>query len=201
MDLDKVIESRRSVREYAEKEIPFEKIILLLNAANHTPSAGNLQTFSFVVVNDKDKKNKIAEASLKQFWMNQAPIFIVICSDIQKLETYYKERGTKYADQNAGATAMLIELKAADLGLASCWVNVFDQERVSKILNITSGIVPKIIITLGYEINSKIKQIPKARLSKITSFNKYGNKIADLKNWAKEKYSDKIRKLIKKYFQ
>ena len=142
MDLDKVIESRRSVREYAKKDISFEKIILLLNAANHAPSAGNLQTFSFVVVNDKDKQNKIVEVSLKQFWMNQAPIFIVVCSDTQKLESYYKERGTKYADQNAGSVAMLLSLKATDLGLVSCWVNVFDQEKVSKILSLKHGINP-----------------------------------------------------------
>ena len=198
MNLDEAIQKRRSIRQYKDQQIPFEKLTLLLEAGRHAPSSGNLQDFKFIIVNDKDKKNKIANFSLKQFWMNEAPVFIVVCSDFQRLKTFYKEKADIYSNQNAAAAAMLLSLKAVDLGLATCWVSVFDQAQVSKILGIKGGIIPQIILTVGYQSEKNIKEKPKIKLSKITFFNEYGTKTTDVKNWIKEKYTDKIKNLVKK---
>lgn len=197
MDLDEAILKRRSIREYKDKQIPFDKLTLLLEAGRHAPNSGNLQDFRFIVVNNKDKKNKIAEVSLKQFWMNSAPVYIVICSDFQRLKTFYKDRAEKYSNQNAAAAAMLISLKAVDLGLSSCWVNIFSQEQVSKILDVKEGFVPQIILTIGYQWEKKVKKPVQIKLSKITFFNSFGTKMTDVKNWGKEKYMDKIKKIFK----
>lgn len=199
MDLDAVIKKRASVRDYLPKQVTLDKIAALLEAARTAPTSGNLQDFRFVVVNDKDKKNQIAEASLRQFWMNSAPVFIVVCSDIGRLETYYKERAKDYALQNSAAASMLISLKAVDLGLSTCWVNVFDSNAVSRVLNLRGSIIPQIIITLGYPENLKEKKkLSRIPLSRITFFNKYDTRVIDIKNWAKEKYLNKIKKLFTK---
>ena len=153
MELDEVIKKRVSIRKYLEKPVSLDKIAALLEAARTAPSSGNLQDFRFVVVNDKNAKNQLAEASLRQFWMNSAPVFIVICSDIDRLETYYKEKAKDYSLQNSAAAAMLISLKAVDLGLGTCWVNVFDDNAVSRILNIRENVKPNIILTVGYVFN------------------------------------------------
>src|SRR3989344_8194562 len=144
MNLDEVIKKRASIRKYLEKPVTLDKIALLLEAARTAPNSGNLQDFRFIIINNKKIKNSIAEASLRQFWMNSAPLFIVICSDIGRLETFYKDRAKEYSLQNSAAAATLISLKAIDLGLSTCWVNVFDQNLVSRLLKIRSNVKPQI---------------------------------------------------------
>src|SRR3989344_1770423 len=199
MNLDEVIKKRASIRKYLEKRVTLDKIALLLEAARTAPNSGNLQDFRFVVINNKVIKNQITETSLRQFWMNSAPVFIVVCSDLNKLETYYKERSKEYGLQNASAAAMLISLKAVDLGLSTCWVNVFDKNAISRILRLKDKVIPHIVLTLGYEENNQSKKkFSKIPLSKITFFNSYGTNIINVKVWAKEKYLDKIKKLFTK---
>ncbi len=196
MDLDEVIKKRVSIRKYEPKPVPLDKIAALLDAARTAPNSGNLQEFRFIIVNNKEVKNKVAEASLRQFWMNSAPIFIVICSDIGRLENFYKDRAKEYSLQNSAAAATLISLKAIDLGLSTCWVNVFDQNVVSRVLGIRSNIKPQIIMTLGYADEKPKKKFSRIPLNRITFFNSYDTRIIKLKEWAKERYLDKIKKLF-----
>ena len=128
--------------------------------------------------------------------MNSAPIFIVICSDIGRLENFYKDRAKEYSLQNSAAAATLISLKAIDLGLSTCWVNVFDQNVVSRVLGIRSNIKPQIIMTLGYADEKPKKKFSRIPLNRITFFNSYDTRIIKLKEWAKERYLDKIKKLF-----
>ena len=196
MDLDEVIKKRVSIRKYEPKPVPLDKIAALLDAARTAPNSGNLQEFRFIIVNNKEVKNKVAEASLRQFWMNSAPIFIVICSDIGRLENFYKDRAKDYSLQNSAVAATLISLKAIDLGLSTCWVNVFDQNVVSRVLGIRSNIKPQIIMTLGYADEKPKKKFSRIPLNRITFFNSYDTRIIKLKEWAKERYLDKIKKLF-----
>ncbi len=201
MDLDQAIKTRRSIRKYLDKAVEFEKLTLLLDAARYAPNSGNLQDFRFIAVNDKDKKNKIAEASLRQYWMNTATLFIVVCSDINRLKTYYKNNSEKYSIQNSAAAAILISLKSVDLGLGTCWVDVFDPKAVSRILRIDEGIQPQIILTIGYPYDKPFKEPLKVSLKRIISFNKYGDKTAEEIGWGQEKPVDKIKNIIKSLFQ
>lgn len=198
MDLDEVIKNRGSVRKYDPKPVQLDKIAALLEAARTAPNSGNLQDFRFIIVNDKKIKNSIAEASLRQFWMNSAPLFIVICSDIGRLETFYKDRAKEYSLQNSAAAATLISLKAIDLGLSTCWVNVFDQNVVARFLGIRTNVKPQIILTVGYKDEKPKKKLSRIPLNRITFFNKYDTHIISLKEWAKEKYLDKVKKLFSK---
>jgi len=204
MELDKIIQSRHSIRKYDDKQIPYEYLTLLLESARYAPSSGNLQDFRFVVIDDIDKKNKIAEASLNQYWMNSAPIFIVVCSDSNRLKTYYKNNYEKYSMQNSAVAAILISLKSVDLGLGSCWVDVFEPNKVAKILGIQDGVVPQIILTIGYPIypfTEPQKTLQKISLKRITFFNKYGDRNIDLGKWGEKKYKEIIKEFLKKIFK
>ncbi|MBI2671684.1 nitroreductase family protein [Candidatus Woesearchaeota archaeon] len=194
MELDAVIKERRSIRKYSDKMPKFEVIHNILESARSAPTSGNLQDFRFIVVHDKKTKEEIAEASLNQTWMNSAPVFIVVCSDVQRLESFYKERAKDYSLQNSAAAAMLISLKAVDLDLSTCWVNIFDQNAVSRILKLSPNIKPLIILTLGYKEENPKKPLLKIPLSRITFFNKFRNKSP---GWPIEKYLN-IKEVIKK---
>ena len=59
----------------------------------------------------------------------------------------------KYAQNASFNTAIATEhmaLMAASLGLGTCWVHLFDKDKVSKLFNLPSWIIPVTLLPLGY---------------------------------------------------
>ena len=75
------IRKRYSCRNYLEKSIEKEKLSEILEAARLAPSAKNLQDWRFVVVTDKDKKKRIADAANNQIFLEKAGAIIVACTN------------------------------------------------------------------------------------------------------------------------
>lgn len=61
------IKKRRSVRAYESKPIPKDVINTIIQAGNEAPSAMNSQPWRFVVVEDKETKNKLVRAALPKY--------------------------------------------------------------------------------------------------------------------------------------
>lgn len=58
--------TRRSVRHYSSREVPFEVIENAVQTAGFAPSGANQQPWSFIVVGDQKLKRKIREAAEKE---------------------------------------------------------------------------------------------------------------------------------------
>lgn len=56
-----IIKSRRSIRRFKPDMIPMKFVDLILEAARWAPSAGNRQSWRFIVVNESEMKRKIGE--------------------------------------------------------------------------------------------------------------------------------------------
>ena len=150
MNTVKVISERFSCRKYKNTKISDKVLNAILEAGIRAPNAGNLQAWRFVIVNDNDKKEKLTEAALDQRWMMQAPTFIIICSDLNKLKRYYPERYKLYAIQDTSVAAQNIMLMAYSLKIGSCFVGAFDEKKVKRVLRLDKGVEPYVIIPLGY---------------------------------------------------
>ena len=110
----KLIATRRSIRKYKDIPVEWTKMVDILEAGRCAPSCGNLQNWKFIVVTEPEAKHKVAEACVKQYWMEQAPVLIVICSNPDKAEKHYGVRGEKlYSVQNGAAAAMNMILAAS----------------------------------------------------------------------------------------
>lgn len=57
------MQTRRTVRDYSTREVPFELIENAIRTAATAPSGANQQPWTFVVVKDADIKRKIREAA------------------------------------------------------------------------------------------------------------------------------------------
>ncbi|MEW6063117.1 MAG: nitroreductase family protein [Nanoarchaeota archaeon] len=174
MDLDKCIKERRSVRSYLEKEVEHEKIAKLIYSARYAPSSGNLQNWRFIIVKDSKKRNEIAIACLKQHWMAEAPVHIVVCNKVEDVKRFYGSKGEFiYSIHNCAAAIENLLLTAYSLKLGTCWVGAFDENAIKKILRIPNDIKVEAIITVGYP---KDKEEPAERynLDSITFFEEWG---------------------------
>jgi len=193
MDLSKAIENRRSVREFKPSPVEWEKLANILDAGRLAPSSGNLQDWKFIVVNNKDKKQDIADACAQQFWMADAPVFVVLVSLDDRNERYYGERGKNvYTIQNCAAAAMSMLLAVEAEGLSACWVSAFDVSMIRRILTIPDTTTPQVVIPIGY--SDENPDAPnKLELQDLIFFDKYGNRFNNITE-ASEDYSVRIKR-------
>ncbi|MEM4246867.1 MAG: nitroreductase family protein [Candidatus Woesearchaeota archaeon] len=179
METLECIESRRSCRLYLDIPVEFEKIGNILNAGRVAPSAGNLQDWKFVLVTEEGLRKELAEAAMKQYWMEKAPVHIVICSSPEKEERQYGKRGKElYMIQNCANAAMSMLLAAHDQGLGACWVGAFEEGMVRKALQMPDSVKPMAIITIGYPDEEPAKT-PKFAIDNVTFVERWGNRIKD----------------------
>jgi len=156
-DLMKIIQSRRSIRRYKEKNIPDSILDSLLEAARWAPSWANTQCWQFVVVKDRTIKEKIQEAVSPRNPSSKAivnaPVLLVVCGQLQKSGYYNDQYPTKFGDwfmYDLGLATQNLCLAARDSGLGTVIVGLFDHDRVGAIINLPPEHEALVLIPLGY---------------------------------------------------
>ncbi len=169
MDVLSAIQGRRSIRKYSNKPVEEEKLLKVLEAARLSPSARNVQEWKFIVVKDPETRQRLTEAIAQPF-VGEAPIILVCCG----IETsgLMKCGQPRYTIDVSIATAYMI-LEAYELGLGTCWLGSFDENKVKNVLDIPQEDVRVVAITpLGYPSESP-SQRPRKELEEIISYDKY----------------------------
>ncbi|HUS99019.1 MAG TPA: nitroreductase family protein [Candidatus Thermoplasmatota archaeon] len=161
MEFIDVIRARTSVRQFSEKSIQDEKIIYVLECARLAPSWENKQCWRFVVVKNKETIEQIAKTSIINRWLRTAPVLIVACADPT-------ESGTKnfieYFTVDVSIALEQLILAATDLGLGTCWIAGFNEEKIKELLEVPKRIRVVALTPLGYpkekkSVNERITQV------------------------------------------
>ena len=169
MNVSEAIKTRRSVRSYQEKEVEKEKLNKVLEAARLAPSASNRQEWKFIVVKDKETKEKLAIAASDQTFIAEAPIILVACAtESQSIMLCGQPRYTV----DVSIAMSFIILQARELGLGTCWIGAFEEPSVKEILGIPNHIRVVAITPLGYPAQDPPAR-PRKKLEQIVCFNKY----------------------------
>ncbi|MAF99020.1 MAG: nitroreductase family protein [Nanoarchaeota archaeon] len=193
-DILKLIKSRRNVKDFTPQFVDWDSISKIIDAGRHAPSAGNVQNWKFVVVNDIGKKQQIAEACLQQYEITKAAAHIVILGETEKMTRYYGSRGELYTIQGCAAAAQNMMIEAQSLGLATGWVGAFDESHMQKILGVPNDVSVQVVITVGHAAKNPSKP-PKYPLETLIYFNKWRAKIRNPTKYFRE-YSLMIRKKV-----
>jgi nitroreductase len=143
------ITGRRSIRSYRSDAVTDGQIEKILLAGQLAPSAGNLQGREFIIVRDPATRHRISDAALRQRFIDEAPVCIVVCTNLPRTKQKYGKRAELYVVQDTSASVMSMMLQACDLGLGTCWVGAFDEGEVGKILGVPEGIRPVAILPIG----------------------------------------------------
>jgi nitroreductase len=167
------IKKRKSVRSYQQKEIPRDILHEIMEAARLAPSASNRQPWKFVIVQDKELKRRVMEASLLhnrvQPFITEASAIIVGCATSVS-NVMPNGIPSHYVDLSIALEH--ISLQAAELGLGTCWIGAFDQGKVQEILNIPEDITIVCLMTLGYPAGNSLQRKRKP-LEDIICYNYY----------------------------
>lgn len=135
--------ARRSIRSFADKKVSHEDIRTLLEAAMAAPSACNLQPWSFIVVDEKDRLAALYDCAEQGKYY--APLAIIICGTNSHIP--WKDDGWLF---DIGACAQNIMLECVELGLASVCIGGFDEARLSETFSIPEEVRPVCILEIGY---------------------------------------------------
>ena len=160
MEALECIKTRRSVRKFTEQPVTEEEIRQVVAAAAYAPSWKNTQIARYIVVTDKDKKDKLADDCMMDFAFNQktahgAPAMVVLTmvterSGYERDGSFSTALGTHWQSFDAGIAAQTFCLSAHALGLGTVMMGVFDPAEVAKVVAVPEGQQVAALIAVGH---------------------------------------------------
>ena len=127
------IKNRHSCKKYLDTPVDMKLLLEIAEAGKYAPSALNLQSPVFLVVNDRKTRDELSKMNASILNSTEdpfynAPAVIVVLAD----------RNNKNHVYDGSLAAENIMLAASSMGLGSCWINrarqMFDTEEGKKII-------------------------------------------------------------------
>jgi len=173
MKLNEVLEKRHCIRKFKKnKKVSFKEIGDILDSVRYAPCAGGIFTVKVIVIDQKELKDKIADACLGQTFIADAPYLLVVCSDMEQINKSYGKRAEMYARQQAGAAIENMLLKLTEIDLASCWIGAFDDNAIKRAVHAPDSAKIEAVLPIGYSMEREIPK-EKIELRKIIRFNSW----------------------------
>ena len=192
-----LMNTRRTVRDFSDREVPREIIEQCLKAAGSAPSGANRQPWYFSAITDAAIKSEIrigAEKEELEFYQKRAPqawldALAPLGTDADKpfLEVapwlivifgqkfVIDEAGVKqknyYVPESVGIATGLLIAALHNAGLATLTHTPSPMKFLNKILNRPSTEKPMLILVVGYPAsNSRVPDITRKSLDQIATF-------------------------------
>lgn len=170
-----VIFTRRDVRRFLPRQVPQRLLGRVLLAAHHAPSVGFMQPWNFIVIRDREVKEKVKRlflrenakaarvyrgrrrrlyAGLKLEGILEAPVNLCVTCDPRRFGPHVLGRHTiRRTDLYSTCCAIQnLWLAARAEGLGVGWVSILKNNGLKRILGIPNGILPVAYLCLGYPV-------------------------------------------------
>jgi FMN reductase [NAD(P)H] len=156
------IETRRTIRKYAARDVEQPLLEQLLSQAARTQTMGNLQLYSVVITRSQDMKQRLAPAHFNQPMVTEAPVVLTICADFNRTSTWARCRQAEPGYDNflsfinAATDALLYTQTLCNLmdeeGLGYCYLGttVYQPQQIIDILQLPRLVMPVATLTIGW---------------------------------------------------
>ncbi len=133
---------RRSIRRFQKKPIAEEDLTLLMKAAMAAPSGNNAQPWEFVIVQDKNTKERLSKVHPWVYMAAEAPAAVVVLGD----------KASKWWEHDCAAATQNLLLAAANLGLGTVWCGITEEQagKVRQLLNLPDKLGVLAVVPIGY---------------------------------------------------
>lgn len=138
MNVMEAVQRRRSIRQYSSTPIPPEKERKLLEAIRLSPSAGNRQPIRFIVVRDPQLIGRLARECC---WERLAPLRALTTAPMVIIGCGVPGESVLVGSLDGDIVDVIIALQTAvlaatSLGLGTCWIGAFYEDRVKALLDV-----------------------------------------------------------------
>ena len=161
-----LLKSHRSIRKFTDRPVDDELVRTIIETAQCAATSSHVQAYTVIRVVDKAVRREIAALSGPQIWVEQAPVFLVFCADLNRLESacsmHAKKMAQGFAEQFVVATvdtALLAQnamITAESLGLGGVFIGGIrnDPRKICDLLHIPEKAYPVFGMCLGYPDDS-----------------------------------------------
>lgn len=146
MEFAKLSVERYSLRKFSDKPVEAEKLDLILESGRNAPTARNYQPQRIFVLRTPSALEKADSCMGSHF---HPPVILAVAYDPAvswKRETDGKDHG----EIDAAIAAAQMMLQAADLGLGTTYVGMFEPEKLLAAFPEMAGLRPIALLALGY---------------------------------------------------
>ena len=159
MDFAKLAAERYSLRKFSDRPVEAEKLSAVLEAGRNAPTAHNLQPQRFFVLQSSEALEKVDGCTGAHF---HPPVMLLVADRLSKklaviLVAYDPEAAWKREDDgknhgeiDAAIAVTQMMLQAADLGLGTTYVGMFDPEKLHAAFPELAGLTPIALLPMGY---------------------------------------------------
>lgn len=165
---------RASCRSFGEEPIPDETLDVVLAAAAHAATGGNLQPYSIIKVLDSEVRQRLMALCGDQPFIGQAPVSLVFCIDFRRLERWAALEKAPFSArrafrhfwisfQDVVICAQTVCTAANAMGLGAVYVGTVLEclEELRDLLELPKGVFPVVMVCLGYP---RGQLVPKQKL-------------------------------------
>ena len=146
MDFAKLSAERYSLRKFSDQKVEQEKLDLILEAGRNAPTAHNNQPQRIFVLQSPEALEKADACTPMHF---HAPMTLVVAYDPEA--AWKREHdGKNHGEIDASIAIAQMMLQAADLGLGSTYVGVFEPEKLLEAFPEMAGLCPIAMLPMGY---------------------------------------------------
>lgn len=160
MEALKCIETRRSIRKFKTEKIEHETLENIVLAASYAPSWKNTQVTRYVVVEDSELKNQIADEAVLGFEYNSGTIkraaaLVVVTmihgrSGFERDGSYTTSKEDRWETFDAGIATQTFCLAAHDKGVGSVIMGIFDEAKVAEMIHLDENQKVAALVAIGY---------------------------------------------------
>ena len=138
---------RFSVRQFADKPVPKDLLIKVLEAGNVAPTAKNLQPHRIHVLTKAEDLAKLDTVSPCRYG---ASVVLVFSYNSDEEWKHSQEPGVHSGVEDVSIVATHIMLRAAELGLGTTWVNMFRNSQLEKLFELPANEKTVLIMPIGF---------------------------------------------------
>lgn len=156
MELNEVIQKRKSIRKYKDEKVKHEDLVEIVNAGILAPSWKNFQTTRYYIAESSEMVNKV-KACLAPFNQTNAENAnaLIVCSVVKDRAGFNKdgstnnELGNEWGFYDCGLSNMNAILKATELGYGTLIMGIRDADMLRKTLAIPANEMIGAVIAVG----------------------------------------------------
>ena len=185
-----LLNRRRTVRDYSDRDVPLDLIEKAIATAGTAPSGANLQPWRFVVVRDAVIKRKIREAAEKEEyesyhnrmsekWLRRlAPLgtneykpfleiapYLIVVFRINSFVEDGETEPTYYSQESVGIAVGMLLAALHNMGLATLTHTPSPMKFLQEILGRPKSEIPFVLIPVGYPADDA--QVPDIKRKEI----------------------------------
>lgn len=179
-----LLKQHTSVRSYTDEGIDDATLYEMLEAGQHASSSHFVQAYSVIHVTDAEKKAKLAELSNNERQINSAPVTLLFCADLKRLEIASSLHETEFVADYAenflvavidtALFAQNVAVAAESKGYGICYIGGVRNEitAISELFNLPDFVLPLFAMTIGVPVKrNEVK--PRLPLAAILHENTY----------------------------